>query len=199
MLLSPPLLKKLDALSLQARKAFTGSSRGEKRSTRRGSSSSLPIFARITWATTFAASTGTLTGDSRSCISRCFSKRKTSTSRCWWMPAFDAVWQPVQAAGGQQIAAAIGYIGLTNFDRVTAATFDSTVRAWFPPTRGRGAGGTLFNFSKRRVRPAPPTERIHKTHRDAGAAQRHGGCAVRFLAAGRYQTGLKTLRRRASK
>src|SRR4028119_2341061 len=38
MLLSPPLLKKLDALSLQARKAFTGSSRGEKRSTRRGSS-----------------------------------------------------------------------------------------------------------------------------------------------------------------
>src|SRR4028118_1265215 len=38
MLLSPQLLKKLDALSLQARRAFTGSSKGEKRSTKRGSS-----------------------------------------------------------------------------------------------------------------------------------------------------------------
>ena len=52
----------------------------------------------------------------------------------------------------QQIAAAIGYIGLTNFDRVGAATFDSTVRNWFPPARGRGAGTSSASNSSR-VRP----------------------------------------------
>src|SRR4051812_13867563 len=38
MLLAPAQLKKLDAISLHARKAFTGASKGEKRSTKRGSS-----------------------------------------------------------------------------------------------------------------------------------------------------------------
>ena len=38
MLLSPLFLKQLDALSLGARRAFTGSSRGEKRSLKRGAS-----------------------------------------------------------------------------------------------------------------------------------------------------------------
>jgi hypothetical protein len=38
MLLAPSQLKKLDALALHARKAFTGASKGEKRSTKRGSS-----------------------------------------------------------------------------------------------------------------------------------------------------------------
>src|SRR4028119_2309753 len=128
MLLSPPLLKKLDALSLQARKAFTGSSRGEKRSTRRGTSVEFADFRpyhmgddirRIDW-------------NAYGRFEKLYLKMFLEEEDLDLTILLDAsrsmgFGNPTKLLAGARLAGAIGYVGLSNFDRVRAAVFDDKV------------------------------------------------------------------------
>jgi hypothetical protein len=65
--------------------------------------------------------------------------------------------EPSKLLMAQQLAAAIGYIGLSGYDRVSAAVFDENVRAWFPPSRGAAHRPSCFVFWKRKPQVAKPT------------------------------------------
>jgi uncharacterized protein (DUF58 family) len=195
MLLSPPLLKKLDALSLQAKRAFTGSSKGEKRSTKRGSSVEFADFRsynpgddirRIDW-------------NAYGRFDKLFLKMFMEEEDLDITILLDAslsmnFGEPSKFLAAQRIAAAIGYVGLSNFDRVGAATFDTNLRAWFPPTRGKGGIGGLFRFLETQDA-RDQADLAAAMKRVAAQAKRSGMAFVLsdFLLPDGYEMGLKTL------
>ncbi|MDQ3813773.1 MAG: DUF58 domain-containing protein [Armatimonadota bacterium] len=196
MLLSPALLKKLDALSLQAKRAFTGASKGEKRSTKRGSSVEFADFRAYNLGDDIRRIDWNAYARFEKLYLKMFLEEEdldiTILVDASLSMQFGEPVSKLQAA--QQIAGAIGYVGLTNFDRVGAAVFDNKIRGWFPPTRGRGAIGQLFNFLERQE-PAGAADLTAVAKRIASQARRSGIAIVisDFLLPEGYDIGLKAL------
>lgn len=195
MLLSPPFLRQLDALALGSRRLFSGSSRGEKRSKKRGASVEFADFRaynagddlrRIDW-------------NAYGRFEKLFLKQFLEEEDLDITLLLDAslsmdFGEPKKLLLAQQIAAALGYIGLMGFDRVSAATFGENVRARFPPSRGRGAPPRLFNFLETQI--ASGQSDLSASMKSAAMQARRGGIAVvlsDFLLPEGYETGLKTL------
>src|SRR5688572_11583847 len=147
MLLSPPLLKKLDALNLDARRAFTGSSKGEKRSTRRGSSVEFADFRAYNLGDDIRRIDWNAYGRFEKLYLKMFLEEEDLDITILVDGSLSMGFgSPTKLRAASEIAAAIGYVGLQNFDRVGSAVFDSRIRGWFPPTRGKGKSGQLFKF-----------------------------------------------------
>lgn len=189
-------MKKLDAISLQAKRAFTGASKGEKRSTKRGSSVEFADFRAYNPGDDIRRIDWNAYGRFEKLFLKMFLEEEdlditilidASLSMQFGTPVSKLL-------AAQQLAAAIGYVGLTNFDRVGAAVFDTGVRAWFPPARGRGAAGQLFNFLEKQ-QPAGAADLTTSMKRIAAQAQRSGIAIVLsdFLLPEGYELGLKTL------
>lgn len=196
MLLSPPLLKKLDALALQTKRAFTGSSKGEKRSTKRGSSVEFADFRSYNLGDDIRRIDWNAYARFEKLYLKMFLEEEdlditllidASLSMQFGAPS-------TKLLAASQIAGAIGYIGLTNFDRVGAAVFDTSIRGWFPPTRGRGAAGQLFKFLEAQE-PSGTVDLAAVMKRIATQARRSGMAVVLsdFLLQDGYEAGLKTL------
>jgi uncharacterized protein (DUF58 family) len=195
MLLSPTQIKKLDALALHARKAFTGASKGEKRSTKRGSSVEFADFRsynagddirRIDW-------------NAYARFDKLYLKMFLEEEDLDLTILVDAsasmqFGDPPKLRAASQIAGALGYVGLTNFDRVSAAFFGEKLRAQFPPSRGKGASGQLLRFLEGQE--ATGKADFSLVCKRAALQAKRSGLAVvfsDFLFADGYETGLKTL------
>jgi uncharacterized protein (DUF58 family) len=146
-MLEPEFLRKLERLSLVAKRTFRGQLKGEKRSPRRGTSVEFADYRdytpgddlrRVDW-NTYAR------------LERLFLKLfmeeedlhvylLVDTSRSMGFGS------PAKLAYAQRVAAALGYVGLTQEDRVGATLFAERLRATLPPTRGRGNVFTFFRF-----------------------------------------------------
>lgn len=200
MLLLPAQLKKLDALALHARKAFTGASKGEKRSTKRGSSVEFADFRaynagddirRIDW-------------NAYARFDKLFLKMFLEEEDLDLTLLIDAsasmgFGEPPKIRAACQVAGALGYIGLVNFDRVSAATFGESasgkpLRDQFPPSRGKGAAAQLFRFLEV-PQASGSADFALATKRLALQAKRSGLAMVvsDFLFSEGYESGLKTL------
>lgn len=195
MLLAPAQLKKLDAMSLHARKAFTGASKGEKRSTKRGSSVEFADFRsynagddirRIDW-------------NAYARFDKLFLKMFLEEEDLDLTLFIDAsasmqFGDPPKLRAACQIAGALGYVGLSNFDRVSASFFGESIRAQLPPSRGKAAAGHLFRFLEGQSATGK-ADFSAATRRLALQAKRSGIAVVvsDFLFAEGYETGLKTL------
>ncbi len=195
MLLSPPFLRQLDALALRSRRLFSGSSRGEKRSKKRGTSVEFADFRpynpgddirRIDW-------------NAYGRFEKLYLKQFLEEEDLDITLLLDAslsmsFGSPSKLLLAQQIAGALGYIGLNAFDRVGAARFDQNVSAWFPPSRGRGAPPRLFQFLEAQI--ARGEADFTASMKSVAMQARRGGIAVvlsDFLLPEGYQNGLKTL------
>jgi len=102
--------------------------------------------------------------------------------------------EPRKLRYAKQVAAALGYIGLSRFDTLVAASFSDRLHDYFPPTRGKSLALSLFDFLSN-IRPAGQTDL-------AGALgtycsrQHHRGVAVvvsDLLAAEGVEEGLELL------
>lgn len=194
MLLSPPLLHKLDALSLQAKRAFTGASRGEKRSKRRGSSVEFADFRaynagddirRIDW--------GAYARFDKLFLKMFLEEEDLDITLLIDASASMRFGEPSKLLTAQRLAGALGYIGLNNYDRVTALSFDANVRNWFPPARGRGAAARLFSYLE--AQEASGEGDFAAAAKRLAMQSRRSGIAIvlsDFLMPD-YETGLKTL------
>ena len=195
MLLSPAQLKTLDVLALHARKAFTGASKGEKRSTKRGSSVEFADFRaynsgddirRIDWNA--YARTDKL-------YLKMFLEEEDLDASFLIDASASMSWgEPTKLRAACQIAGALGYIGLVNFDRVSASTFGEGLRQRFPPARGKGAAGQFFNWLE--TPRAEGVANFTEATRLLSLQSRRSGLAIvvsDFLFPEGYQSGLKTL------
>jgi uncharacterized protein (DUF58 family) len=146
-LLEPDFLRKLEQLSIVSKRAFSCQLKGEKRSTKRGTSIEFADYRdyshgddlrRIDW-NTYAR------------LDRLFLKLFMEEEDLHVYLLLDAsrsmdFGSPKKLDYGRRVAAALGYVGLSNYDRVGAAIFGARLQGRLAPVRGRGQSFSLFDF-----------------------------------------------------
>ena len=161
LLLDPEFLRKLETLSLLSRRMVQSGLRGERRSSTLGRGVEYAdyrsyqagddyryidwnIFSRLDrlFVKLFSEeediNVHLLVDQSRSMA---FPSATRSPARVPPAPA-----QPSKLQYAARVAAAIGYIGLVNLDRVSVVAFDRQVTSLYGPGRGRGGTFHLFDF-----------------------------------------------------
>lgn len=153
MLLEPGFLSRLEQLALLSRRLYAGQQKGERRSTRRGASVEFADYRnyvpgddlrRVDW-NTFAR------------LERLFLKLFVAEEELTVHLLLDtsrsmAFGDPTKLHYAQQVAAALGYIALTGFDRVTVTALGGSppgaagTPRTLPALRGRNQALRLFQF-----------------------------------------------------
>jgi uncharacterized protein (DUF58 family) len=102
--------------------------------------------------------------------------------------------EPRKLRYAKQVAAALGYIGLSRFDTIVAASFSDRLHEYFPPTRGKSLALNYFDFLNG-VQPGGQTN-LATALGTYCSRQRHRGVAVvisDLLAAEGVREGLELL------
>ncbi|HEX8087536.1 MAG TPA: DUF58 domain-containing protein, partial [Blastocatellia bacterium] len=167
-LLDPAFLRKLERLRIQARRAFPGTMRGERRSTRRGASVEFADFRKYEAGDDFRHVDWNIYARLERLMLRQFVEEEDvridilldrSRSMHFGKPQtkFDSA---------RKAAAALAFLAVGSLDRVGVAAFDSTVGARMRAMRGRGHLVSVLTFleglSNNEERPAT-NESISKT------------------------------------
>jgi len=139
-LLDPAFLRKLERLRIQARRAFPGTMRGERRSTRRGASVEFADFRKYEAGDDFRHVDWNIYARLERLMLRQFIEEEDvridilidrSQSMRFGEPRskFDFA---------RRAAAALTFLGISSLDRVAVAAFDSALRERMRALRGRG-------------------------------------------------------------
>jgi uncharacterized protein (DUF58 family) len=139
-LLDPAFLKRLERLRVEARRAFPGTTKGERRSTRRGSSVEFADFRDYTYGDDLRHVDWNVYARLERLVLRLFVEEEdvridllvdASASMAFGTPEtkFDYA---------RRVAAALGYLGLASLDRVGAAGFEDQLGPRLRAARGRG-------------------------------------------------------------
>jgi uncharacterized protein (DUF58 family) len=198
MLLSPPELRALDRVSLRARRAFTGASKGEKRSTRRGSSVEFADFRAYNFGDDLRRVDWNAFGRFDKMFLKLFLEEEDlDISLLIDASASMTFGEAHKWQAARRIAACLGYVALTHFDRASGAAFDSSARSFLPPARGRASVPTLLRWCEDLPPGAAgvPSNFALSARTFALRAARPGLAFVMsdFLFEEGFETGLKTL------
>lgn len=150
-LLESSFIKKLDRLSVVTRRAMAGDLQGERRSPRRGASVEFADFRPYTAGDDIRQIDWNLYARMERIFLKLFVAEEelsvhlivdTSASMDWGAPN--------KLRYARQLAAAFGYIALTNLDRVSVTAFAAGVgAAQLPGVRGKRGAVPLFSFLQR--------------------------------------------------
>jgi len=193
-LLEPEFLRKLEQLSIVSKRAFSGQLKGEKRSTKRGTSIEFADYRdyshgddlrRVDW-NTYAR------------LDRLFLKLFMEEEDLHVYLLLDAsrsmdFGSPTKLEYARRVAAALGYVGLANYDRVGAAVFGDRLRARLAPVRGRAQSFLFFDFLQQ-ARADGPTS-FARSLREYALRTRRPGVAIVIsdFFNSDYEDGLKSL------
>ncbi|HLF82748.1 MAG TPA: DUF58 domain-containing protein [Blastocatellia bacterium] len=147
-LLDPTFLRKLERLRIQTRRAFPGTMRGERRSTRRGASVEFRDFRKYEAGDDFRHVDWSIFARLERLMLRQFVEEEDvridiliDQSRSMHfgepMTKFDFA---------RRAAAALAFLAVSSLDRVGVATFDSDLRARIRALRGRGHLQSVLAF-----------------------------------------------------
>lgn len=147
-LLDPAFLRKLELLRIQARRAFPGSMRGERRSTRRGASVEFADFRKYEAGDDFRHVDWNIYARLERLMLRQFVEEEDvridvlvdqSASMRFGekMTKFDFA---------RRAAAALAFLAVSSLDQVSVAVFDSAIRGQMRASRGRGHLLAVLNF-----------------------------------------------------
>ncbi len=152
-LLEPAFLKKLEALSLVSRRVFAGQTKGERRSTKRGTSIEFADFREYTLGDDLRYVDWKAYGRLEKLFLKLFVEEEdlsihllvdTSQSMEFGSPVSKAVY-------ARRLAAALGYIALSEYDRVLLASFSGGLGEMMPPMRGKPGIFPFFQFLETRL------------------------------------------------
>lgn len=149
-ILDPTFLKKLERLSLVARRPFAGQMKGEKRSVKRGTSVEFADYREyllgddlryVDWNTAAR-------------LEKLFVKLFIEEEDLYLALLVDAsrsmdFGSPKKLHFAVRVAAALGYIGLSNYDRVSVSAFSGSLRTALPTKRGRAGVRAFFDYLNR--------------------------------------------------
>jgi uncharacterized protein (DUF58 family) len=147
-LLDPAFLKKLERLRIQARRAFPGTMRGERRSTRRGSSVEFADFRKYEAGDDFRHIDWNIYARLERLMLRQFVEEEDvridilideSASMRFGSPQtkFDFA---------RRAAAALAFLAVSSLDRAGIASFDSAIKSRLKAMRGRGHLISVLTF-----------------------------------------------------
>ncbi len=194
-ILDPEFLRKLERLSLVSKRVFAGQTQGERRSPKRGSSVEFADFREYALGDDLRYVDWKAYGRLEKLFLKLFVEEENldlhlllDTSR-----SMEFGGPPTKLAYAQRIAAALGYIALSDYDRVSVAGFSTTLGAVLPPTRGRPGVAPFFRFIERQT--AGGGTRFGEALTRYAARTKSGGIAVvvsDFFDAA-YVAGIKAL------
>jgi len=147
-LLDPQFLKKLEALSVISKRVFAGQSKGERRSLKRGSSVEFADFREYAHGDDLRYVDWKAYGRLEKLFLKLFIEEEdlsihllvdTSESMSFGSPLSKAYY-------ARRIAAALGYVALSEYDRVLLASFSSGMGERMPPLRGKPGVFPFFQF-----------------------------------------------------
>lgn len=193
-LLTPDFLRKIERLSLVAKRVFPGQLRGERRSTKRGSSVEFADYRNYTIGDDFRR----VDWNVYARLEKLFLKLFVEEEDLHVYVLMDAsrsmeFGTPSKLLYAKRIAAALSYIALGNLDRVGLAALSDASAATLPPKRGKQSAFGVFDWLKS-VKPAGDTQ-LAASLRDFSLRTSRPGLAIvisDFLDP-EYQKGLSAL------
>ena len=146
--LDPSFVKKLENLSVLSKRIFAGQTQGNRRSFRRGTSVEFADFRQYTLGDDLRYVDWKAYGRLEKLFLKLFVEEEdlslhllldTSRSMGFGGPLS-------KLAYAQRVAAALGHIALSDYDRVSVAGFATTLGSVMPPARGRPGIAPFFRF-----------------------------------------------------
>ena len=173
-LLDPGFLQKLETLSLLSRKRVRGMQRGERRSIARGRGVEFDDYRAYQPGDDYRYIDWNVVSRLDRLFIKLFSEEEdldvllmvdTSASM--------AAGHPSKLLLAKHLAAAVGYIGLANLDRVGVSAFATTAGPRLERLRGRARAGDLLGFLER-LEPSGETDLLLAMRRQLAASRRRG-------------------------
>ena len=146
-LLDPQFLKRLEVLQLTTRRVFAGRMRGERRSHRRGTSIDFADYRNYVRGDDTRFIDWNIYGR----LDKLFLKLFIEELDLYFYILIDTsksmgFGEPSKMLYAKQLAAALGYIGLSNMDKIGMVAFDEQERNFLSPTRGKSQVWKLLRF-----------------------------------------------------
>ena len=146
-ILDAKFLKKLERLTLVTRRPFAGQMKGEKRSVKRGTSIEFADYREYALGDDLRY----VDWNSYGRLDKMFLKLFVEEEDLYLALLLDSstsmsFGSPKKMEYAVKVAAALGYISLTNYDRVSVQTYSESLGKPLPPQRGRGGVPPLFNY-----------------------------------------------------
>ncbi len=156
-LLTPDFLRKIERMSLVAKRMFPGQLRGERRSTKRGASVEFADYRNYTIGDDFRR----VDWNVYARLEKLFLKLFVEEEDLHVYVLLDAsrsmgFGSPTKLLYGKRVAAALSYIALANLDRVGLAALNGPAASTLPPKRGKQSAFGVFDYLKS-VKPAGET------------------------------------------
>ena len=193
-LLDPGFLRRLDRLSLVARRAVVGKASAERRSKRKGTSVEFADFRNYVAGDDFRHIDWNLYGRLGSLFLRLFVAEEDLDVRIYVDRSLSMRFgTPSKLEYGQKLAAALAYLGLRRQDRVSVCSFGDEMDVPLPPGRGQARVFRVFDYLER-IQPGGVTD-FRETFRKGLPKGRKGAAIVisDFLTPEGYADGLKGL------
>jgi uncharacterized protein (DUF58 family) len=145
-LLEPALLRRLETLALQVRRAVSGQMGGERRSRRRGQSVEFADYRNYTPGDDFRLIDWNAYARLDRFMLRLFVAEEELPLSLFVDLSGSMDWgKPNKAETARQLAGAIAYVALAALDRVRLTVFAEGETSGGAPSRGRRAAATLFS------------------------------------------------------
>ncbi len=193
-ILDATFLKKLERLSLASKRPFAGQMKGEKRSIKRGTSIEFADYREyapgddlryVDWNTVARSE-------------KMFLKLFVEEEDLYLALLLDSsksmdFGSPRKLSYAVQVAAALGYIGLTNYDRVTIQPYSASLSRPLPTQRGKGGVLPFFSYLEK-VEAGGTTGFAASLHRFAATVRNKGvAVVISDFFDPQWQEGLKSL------
>src|ERR1700722_18133481 len=193
LLLSPQFMARLDQLDVTSRKLLAGKMKGERRSKRRGQSVEFADYRNYVSGDDLRFIDWNVYARLDKMFLKLFLEEEDLSLYilCDVSKSCD-FGNPNKAMYIKQVAAALGYVGLVNYNRVTIAAMNDTVVADTGALRGRGKVSQMIDFISK-LKPEGTSDLAAACKRFALANRRKGVCVVLsdFFDKGGYENGLR--------
>ena len=199
-LLSAELIRRLEQFQLLARRRAKSSSRGERQSRARGQSVEFADYRNYTPGDDFRYLDWNLYGRLDRLFLKLYEEERELPVRIFLDASESMTFgQPSKFLFARQLAAAIGYVALCGFDRVSVLPFpdhqeEAAVRGALRQVRGKRSAMTLFQHLHQ-LKASGPADLNEALRRGALEARQTGVAVVLsdFLDPAGYESGLSAL------
>lgn len=193
-ILDATFLKKLERLSLASKRPFAGQMKGEKRSIKRGTSIEFADYREYTMGDDLRYVDWNMAARSDKMFLKLFVEEEDLYLALLLDNSKSMDFgSPKKLHYAIRLAAALGYIGLTNYDRVTIQPYAATLGRPLPTQRGKGGVLPFFSYLEK-IQAGGTTAFSTSLHRFAATIRNKGVAIVLSdFFDPNWQDGLKSL------
>ena len=192
-LLDPAFMARLDQLDVMSRKMLAGKLKGERRSKRRGQSVEFADYRNYVIGDDLRFIDWNIYARLDKLFLKLFLEEEDLSLYVLMDVSKSCDYgEPQKAFYIKQVAAALGYIGLVNYNRVTLCAFNNGIASDTGAMRGRRRVAQMLDFVQK-LEPSGPSHLAEACRRFALAHRQKGVCVILsdFFDKGGFENGLR--------